>query len=135
MKEIAKMKKTIAALVFAPVVAIAAERPWANAEELAEFVGFNSAKMTKDESGRKVRRFYVNAEKTVWRDVNFDERFVGPYTLEDPLAFADGRKVETPSDWAERRAEILRIFESEVYGPAAKAGDHGRGEDRRGGDH
>ena len=116
MKGSAKMKKALLALVFAPVVAIAAERPWANAEELAEFVGFNGSKMMTDENGRKVRRFYENAEKTAWRDANFDERFVGPYTLEDPLAFADGRKVETPSDWAERRAEILRIFESEVYG-------------------
>ena len=95
MKGIAEMKKVMVALVIAPVVAIAAERPWANAEELAAFVGYSGSKMMTDENGRKVRRFYENAEKTAWRDVNFNERFVGEYTLEDPLEFADGRKVET----------------------------------------
>ncbi len=28
------------------------------------------------------------------QQVNYDESKVGPYTLEDPLRFADGRKVK-----------------------------------------
>ena len=47
---------------------------------------------------------------------NSDEAKVGPYTLEDPLSFADGCKVLTPADWRERRSEILQIFEREMYG-------------------
>ena len=65
-------------------------------------------------------RFYTNPEKTEWVDFNYDEAKAGElgkdYTLEDPLAFADGRKVETAADWPARRKEILKLFESEVYG-------------------
>lgn len=35
---------------------------------------------------------------------------------DNPLVFADGRNVETLPDWEERRAEILKIFEDEMYG-------------------
>ena len=54
---------------------------------------------------------------------NKEEKKVKPYTLEDPLTFADGRKVETSFRWPERREEILSIFQREMYGqmpPAAK---------------
>ena len=64
----------------------------------------------------------VNAKtvKTLDREVfvrepNYDESKVGPYTLEDPLTFVDGRKV-TKENWAERRKEILGIFAKEMYG-------------------
>ena len=48
--------------------------------------------------------------------VNRDEARVAPYELEDPLGVVDGRRVETAEDWSERRAEILGIFEREMYG-------------------
>ena len=48
--------------------------------------------------------------------VNCDEARVSPYTLEDPLKFKDGSKVETVHDWRRRREEILAIFEREMYG-------------------
>ena len=53
---------------------------------------------------------------------NYDEAKVVPYTLPDPLVFASGAKVRSAADWTKRRAEILRLFESEVYGktPAQK---------------
>lgn len=45
-------------------------------------------------------------------DANYDESKVPAYTLPDPLA-----GVKTPKDWtARRRAEILRLFETNVYG-------------------
>lgn len=47
---------------------------------------------------------------------NYDESKIAPYTLENPLAFVDGRKVENAADWAERRKEILGIFAKEMYG-------------------
>jgi hypothetical protein len=49
--------------------------------------------------------------------INLDEEKVGPYTLPDPLVKADGRKVTTSEDWInERRPELIRIFEDQVYG-------------------
>lgn len=47
---------------------------------------------------------------------NYDESKVPPYTLENPLTFADGRKVQTKSDWRRRRDEILDVFSREMYG-------------------
>lgn len=51
---------------------------------------------------------------------NYDEAKVGAYTLPDPLVMADGRKVASPRDWAKRRQEILRLFETNVYGRTPK---------------
>ena len=52
---------------------------------------------------------------------NYDESKIPPYELQDPLVFADGRKVKSKKQWKERRLEILDIFQSEMYGrmPAA----------------
>ncbi|WP_205702974.1 glucuronyl esterase domain-containing protein [Botryobacter ruber] len=48
---------------------------------------------------------------------NFDESKVALYTLPDPLTFQDGSKVKTPKQWhTKRRAELLELFESEMYG-------------------
>lgn len=45
------------------------------------------------------------------------EADANPYpTLPDPLTFADGRRVATAAQWPQRRAEILTLFEREVYG-------------------
>ena len=49
-------------------------------------------------------------------DVNYDESKVAPYTLEDPLSFADGTKLKSAAEWPKRRAEILGIFAREMYG-------------------
>jgi hypothetical protein len=50
-------------------------------------------------------------------DSNSDEAKVRPYTLPDPLVMADGRKVTSRDMWLiERRPELLRIFQTEVYG-------------------
>jgi hypothetical protein len=48
---------------------------------------------------------------------NYDEAKVPAYTLPDPLRFADGGAVRDARDWTERRrAEVLRLFETHVYG-------------------
>ena len=48
---------------------------------------------------------------------NYDESKVGTYTLPDPLVFNNGKPVRTATDWTKlRRREILRLFESHVYG-------------------
>ena len=48
--------------------------------------------------------------------VNYDETKVQPYTLEDPLVFTDGTKVENAVDWLRRRREIFDIFSKEHLG-------------------
>ena len=57
---------------------------------------------------------------------NYDEDKVPDYTLPDPLIFEGGTKVENPALWERRRAEILSLFETQVYGkmPGAAAGMH-----------
>jgi hypothetical protein len=48
---------------------------------------------------------------------NYDESKVPPYTLPDPLVMADGRRVTTAAMWrTKRRPELLRLFETHVYG-------------------
>jgi len=42
--------------------------------------------------------------------------FADDVPLPDPLRFADGRTVTSPALWRERRAEILSLFEREMYG-------------------
>lgn len=46
-----------------------------------------------------------------------DEAQVAPYTLPDPLVCLDGMPVKDAGTWREkRRPELLRLFESEIYG-------------------
>jgi predicted neuraminidase len=47
---------------------------------------------------------------------NYDEAKVKPYTLPDPLVFASGTPVRDAAAWSKRRAEILRLYETEIYG-------------------
>ncbi|MDZ7718901.1 MAG: hypothetical protein U5K72_08805 [Balneolaceae bacterium] len=47
---------------------------------------------------------------------NSDESKVQEYTLPTLLEFEDGTEVRTDSDWQERRAEIVELFDREMYG-------------------
>ena len=61
--------------------------------------------------------FAVSSFDASARPPNYDESKVAPYALEDPLAFADGRKLSGPEEWPARRAEIL--------GYVRRGGQHG----------
>ena len=67
--------------------------------------------ITLTAGGRTVRGTWKRVE-----GCNFDKAKIGEPRLEDPLAFADGRAVKTPEDWAMRRREILELFQREMYG-------------------
>lgn len=48
---------------------------------------------------------------------NYDEAKVGQYTLPDPLRMENGEPVRDAKTWREkRRPELLRLFETHVYG-------------------
>ena len=60
-------------------------------------------------------------------EANEDESKVPPYTLPDPLVLADGRKVSDARTWtSERRPELLRLFETHVYGRTPAGGPRPR---------
>ena len=48
---------------------------------------------------------------------NYDETKVPPYTLPDPLLLANGQRVRSAAIWQrERRPEIMRLYETEIFG-------------------
>ncbi len=49
-------------------------------------------------------------------EANYDENKVAAYTLPDPLMMANGRRVTDAQTWRKQRGEILRLFETQVYG-------------------
>ncbi len=48
----------------------------------------------------------------------YDEESIPEYNLPSLLTFADGSAVKTSDDWQKRRAEILKLFQDQVYGKA-----------------
>lgn len=52
---------------------------------------------------------------------NYDEAAVPSYELPQILRSADGSAVRTAADWRARRAEILELFQDQVYGAAPAA--------------
>ena len=65
-----------------------------------------------DANGNPLRRALATGHVS-----NYDETKVKPYTLPDPLVFADGAPVRTPRDWtAKRRGEIIRLYEAQIFG-------------------
>jgi hypothetical protein len=47
---------------------------------------------------------------------NYDDAKVGAYTLPDPLKMSDGKPVGDAKTWAKRRAEIMQLYETKIYG-------------------
>ena len=47
---------------------------------------------------------------------NYDETKTGTYTLPDPLVTSGGRPVRHANAWRQRRAEILGLYETNIYG-------------------
>jgi len=100
-----------------PVLAIACVSAWAAAFVVAAQPQTN---LGADANGNP-RRLAIKTGHVS----NYDEGKVAPYTLPDPLVMADGTRVRDARMWTtRRRAEILRLYETEIYGriPAAAPG-------------
>lgn len=55
---------------------------------------------------------------------NYDESKVPDYELPDPLIAENGARIENAEDWkTKRRPEVLRLFETHVYGRSAPRPD------------
>ena len=96
------------------------DKPWWVTDEEREFVRRRTTHVdfVPGTPEGDAKRFYSNKARTEYVEFNYDESKAGEgaYTLEDPLAFADGRKLKDASQWPARRKEILGLFEREVYG-------------------
>lgn len=58
---------------------------------------------------------------TAWNHANYDESKANPFPkLPELLTLKNGKKVTTPRQWAQRRAEIVEEFEREVIGRIPK---------------
>jgi hypothetical protein len=64
-----------------------------------------------DASGNPLRRALKTGHIS-----NYDESKVRPYALPDPLVQIGGRRVADATAWRTRRAEIVRLYETEIYG-------------------
>ena len=58
----------------------------------------------------------IRVAKATGHVSNYDESNVKPYTLPDPLVFADGTRVSDAAALRKRRAEIVTLYETEIYG-------------------
>lgn len=71
------------------------------------------------EAGWKASSELVDSLSKRRSEANYREQKVPKYTLPDPLATSDGKKITDAAAWqAERRAQVLDLFRTHVYGRA-----------------
>ena len=72
----------------------------------------NPSSLGNDANGNPLRKALKTGHVS-----NYDESKVAPYTLPDPLVMSDGRRVTDAATWrTRRRPEILRVYQTEIYG-------------------
>ncbi len=72
----------------------------------------SATNLGSDPNGNPLRRALKTGHVS-----NYDEAKVAPFTLPDPLVLANGKPVRDRQTWIEqRRPEILRMYETEIYG-------------------
>ncbi len=72
----------------------------------------NPSNLGSDANGNPLRKALKTGHVS-----NYDEAKVPPYKLPDPLVMANGSRVTDAAEWrSRRRPEILRMYESEIYG-------------------
>jgi len=72
----------------------------------------NPSNLGNDANGNPLRKALKTGHIS-----NYDESKVPAYTLPDPLVMADGKRVTDAQTWrTKRRPEILRAYQTEIYG-------------------
>ena len=72
----------------------------------------SATNLGSDANGNPLRRALKTGHVS-----NYDEAKVPPYSLPDPLIMANGQRVGTARAWqTRRRPEIMRLYETEIYG-------------------
>src|SRR5258705_11268707 len=72
----------------------------------------NPSNLGSDANGNPLRRALKTGHVS-----NYDESKVPSYTLPDPLVMSDGNRVTDAGTWRmRRRPEIVRMYETEIYG-------------------
>ena len=105
----------------APFPSVPSEAPvWVSDAERAVVTRIDPVRQERVEEAGKVVAVKMYTNETEYITVNYNESKAGAlgkdYMIPGPLTFADGRKVANVADWAERRKEMLGVFEREVYG-------------------
>ena len=87
-------------------------QPQAAPQQPAQQAPPNPSNLGSDANGNPLRKALKTGHIS-----NYDESKVAPYTLPDPLVMADGKRVTDAETWrTKRRPEILRAYQSEIYG-------------------
>ena len=71
----------------------------------------NPTNLGSDANGNPLRKALKTGHVS-----NYDETKTGTYTLPDPLMTSAGRPVRDANAWRSRRAEILALYEANIYG-------------------
>ena len=71
----------------------------------------NPTNLGSDANGNPLRKALKTGHVS-----NYDETKTGTYTLPDPLVTSAGRPVRDANAWRSRRAEILELYEKNIYG-------------------
>src|SRR5712692_8017321 len=79
----------------------------------------NATNLGSDANGNPLRRALETGHVS-----NYDEAKVPPYTLPDPLVMANGWPVRNAAAWKARRAEIVKLYETEIYGRVPASAPH-----------
>lgn len=89
-----------------------AQQPAAPAAQSQSQPAPNPSNLGNDANGNPLRKALKTGHVS-----NYDEARVAPYKLPDPLVMSNGQRVTTAQDWrTKRRPEILKLYESEIYG-------------------
>ncbi len=71
----------------------------------------NPNNLGPDANGNPLRRAVKTGHVS-----NYDEAKVAPYILPDPLVMANGQRVTNAAAWKRRRAELLGLYKSDIFG-------------------
>ena len=101
-------KLTAAAVCILLSAGLVAQTPTATPQQPAP----NPSNLGNDANGNPLRKALKTGHIS-----NYDEAKVAPYTLPDPLVMTNGQRVGNAAEWrTKRRPEILRAYETEIYG-------------------